>query len=318
MRGSSFIVALALIGGAAHADEDAVAEASADIAEAEGRVADARERLAEAAKDLAGAIRAEHTVGRRDRAFLGVLIAEQGEDGIRVAGVSPGGGAEDAGLEADDVLVAINGESLVGDDEPIDILHEVLEGVDAGDAVEVVVLRGDETMPVEVTTKHVFAHRLHHDFDWRDYVDDSFDWRDYVDDNFDFDFDWHMRTPPRMGFSMRRAGRGFRDHDGLRLADIGEDLGSYFGVDAGVLVLDTPAGSEFKPGDILKRIDGAAVSSSADAYRLLRRLDEDAEAEVRRKNREVMVGVSPRSVRERHRVVVIDGHDEDHEEEEER
>ena len=223
--------------------------------------------------------------------------------------MSPGGGAEDAGLEPDDVLVAINGESLVGDDEPIDILHEVLEGVDAGDAVEVVVLRDDETMPVEVvTTKHVFAHRLHHDFDWRD----------YVDDDFDFDFDWHMRTPPRMGFSMRRAGRGFRDHDGLRLADIGEDLGDYFGVDAGVLVLDTPAGSEFKPGDILKRIDGAAVSSSADAYRLLRRLEEDAEAEVRRKNREVMVGVSPRSIRERHRVVVIDGHDEDHEEEEER
>ena len=312
MKGSSFIVALALVGGAAHADESAAAaeaDAHETVAEAEEQVAQARERLAEAAKDLAGAIRAEHVVGRSDRAFLGVLLAEQGEEGIRVAGVSPGSGAEDAGLEADDVLVAINGESLVGDDEPIDILHEVLEGVDAGDAVEVVVLRDDETMPVEVvTTKHVFAHRLHHDFDWRD----------YVDDDFDFDFDWHMRTPPRMGFSMRRAGRGFRDRDGLRLADIGEDLGDYFGVDAGVLVLDTPAGSEFKPGDILKRIDGAAVSSSADAYRLLRRLEEDAEAEVRRKNREVMVGVSPRSVRERHRVVVIDGHDEDHEEEEER
>ena len=309
MKGNSFIVALALVGGAAHADESAAAaEASgyADVAQAEEQVAQARERLAEAAKDLAGAIRAEHIVGRSDRAFLGVLLAEQGEDGIRVAGVSPGSGAEDAGLEADDVLVAINGESLVGDDEPIDILHEVLEGVDAGDAVEVVVLRDDETMPVEVvTTKHVFAHRL-----------DDFD-IDFSGRDFDSDFEWHMRTPPRMGFSMRRAGRGFRDRDGLRLADIGEDLGDYFGVDAGVLVLDTPAGSEFKPGDILKRIDGAAVSSSADAYRLLRRLEKDAEAEVRRKNREVMVGVSRPSVRERHRVVVID-HDEDHEEEEER
>ena len=308
MKGSSFIVALALVGGAAHAEEDAAAaEASAyaDVAQAEEQVAQARERLAEAAKDLAVAIRAEHVVGRSDRAFLGVLLAEQGEDGIRVAGVSPGSGAEDAGLEADDVLVAINGESLVGDDEPIDILHEVLEGVDAGDAVEVVVLRDDETMPVEVvTTKHVFAHRL-----------DDFD-IDFSGRDFDSDFEWHMETMPRVGVHMRRAGRGFRDHDGLRLADIGEDLGDYFGVDAGVLVLDTPAGSEFKPGDILKRIDGAAVSSSADAYRLLRRLEEDAEAEVRRKNREVMVGVSPRSVRERHRVVVIDGHDEDHEEEE--
>ena len=310
MRGSSFIVALALVGGAAHADESAAAaeaSAHADVAQAEEQVAQARERLAEAAKDLAVAIRAEHVVGRSDRAFLGVLIAEQGKDGIRVAGVSPGGGAEDAGLEPDDVLVAINGESLVGDDEPIDILHEVLEGVDAGDAVEVVVLRDDETMPVEVvTTKHVFAHRL-----------DDFD-IDFSGRDFDSDFEWHMETMPRVGVHMRRAGRGFRDHDGLRLADIGEDLGDYFGVDAGVLVLDTPAGSEFKPGDILKRIDGAAVSSSADAYRLLRRLEEDAEAEVRRKNREVMVGVSPRSVRERHRVVVIDGHDEDHEEEEER
>ena len=48
-----------------------------------------------------------------------------------------------------------------------------------------------------------------------------------------------------------------------------------------MLVLDTPAKSELKPGDILKRIDGAAVSSARDAYRLLRRLEEDAQAEVR-------------------------------------
>lgn len=283
----------------------------------EGRPVDeAAREMGEAARELDEAARemakmqmqrhvwhGEHCVAcHADRAFLGVLIAEQGEHGITVSGLSPDGGAEKAGVVVDDVIVAIDGESLVGDDEPVAILHDILEDVAPGDAVELVVLRDDETIPLEVVTTAPVAdigraaRRLGRNFGWG------------FDRDFDFDFDWRERPH---GWLDRRRGR-----DGLRLVNIGEDLGDYFGVDAGVLVLDTPAESEFMPGDILKRIDGAAVSSAADAHRLLRRLTEDAQAEVRRKNRKVMVGVSPPPQRERRRVIFLDADEqEEHEEE---
>ena len=276
-------------------------------AERQERLAAAKESMEEAiAQTVEAAQQMAEIQGRRirhgghcvacnaDRAFLGVWISEQGEHGITVAGLSPEGGAEKAGVVEDDVIVAINGESLVGDDEPVDVLHEILEDVAPGDAVELVVLRDDETIPLEVVTTvpvsdfRMAARRLG---------------RVGRDLGRDFDFEWRER---RLG-RLDRRGR-----DGLRLADIGEDLGDYFGVDAGVLVLDTPAKSAFMPGDILKRIDGAAVSSAADGHRLLRRLTEDAQAEVRRKNRKVMVDVSPPPKRERRRVVIVD-EDEEHE-----
>jgi len=67
---------------------------------------------------------------------------------------------------------------------------------------------------------------------------------------------------------------------GLQLVDIGEDLGKYFGVDAGVLVLDVPPGSALKPGDILRRIDDADIGNAREAYRLLAELDAAGEATV--------------------------------------
>lgn len=287
----------------AAAREDRRAERQERLAAAKERMEEARKQMAEAAREVAEAIREAELRGHfelveryrhGDRAFLGVLISEQGEHGITVAGLSPEGGAEKAGVVEDDVIVAINGESLVGDDEPVDVLHEILEDLSPGDAVELVVLRDDETIPLEVVTTAPVSDfrmaarrlgRIGRDFDR------------------DFDFDWRERRPARLDR---------RERDGLRLADIGEDLGDYFGVDAGVLVLDTPAKSGFMPGDILKRIDGAAVSSAADGHRLLRRLTEDAQAEVRRKNRKVMVDVSPPPKRERRRVVIVD-EDEEHE-----
>ena len=77
----------------------------------------ARQQLQAAAKRMAKASR-KHLVSAKDRAFLGVLIRDQSEDGIVIAGVTPAGGAEAAGLESDDIIVAINGESLTGRTQP--------------------------------------------------------------------------------------------------------------------------------------------------------------------------------------------------------
>ena len=55
-------------------------------------------------------------------------------------------------------------------------------------------------------------------------------------------------------------------------------------------MLNAPGKSELKPGDIVRRIDDADVASAAEARHLLAGTSgEDAEVEVRRKNRKVVV-----------------------------
>ncbi len=298
------IIAIAAIGAMAYADtSDEADSAATQLAEAQEKMAAARVRMAEAAKEMAAAAKLRWQ--QPDRAFLGVLIADEDQSGIKIAGISPDSGAAEAGLEAADVIVAINDESLLGDDRPLKVLHGVLEGVEPGESVRLMILRDGAEQTVEVTTTPYLAQSGLHHFRWWDALDD-------VDVNIDL---------PSFAIDARSLRQPRRD--GLRLADIGEDLGDYFGVDAGVLVLDTPAQSELKPGDILKRIDGAAVSSTQDAYRLLRRLEQDAPAEVRRKNRKVTVNVAAASARMRLRtgprtgnVMFIESDEEIHEEQE--
>lgn len=263
------------------------------VEDAEGRLVHAERRIAEAAKDLASAWKMRLHGEVPERAFLGVLIARQDEAGIHVGGLSPDGGAEKAGLLPEDVIVAVNGESLRGERRPLRTLQRVLGDVEPGTSVAVAVVRDGEELDFDVATTPAISAK----------------WLDRLLERGDSEFEWIDR------------GRWFGDRrpPGLELVDIGEDLGAYFGVDAGVLVLDTPAASELKPGDILRRIAGAAVSSAEDAYELMRMLEAEAEAEVQRKNRKLTVMLAPpeagwRGPGLRKRVIVVDPDAEDEDE----
>ena len=253
------------------------------LEEAYKELADAQKRLATAAKDLAAVWKTLLHERPPDRAFLGVLIAEQDEHGIRIGGLSPEGGAERAGLLAEDVIVAIDGESLLGERRPLRRLQRVLGDVEPGASVALAVLRDGEELEFDVTTTPSVSVR----------------WLDDL-----LDHEW--LADGRLAWTrLRGSPRG----DGLKLVDIGEDLGAYFGVDAGVLVLDTPADSPLKPGDIVRHIAGAAVASADDAYQLRQRLEAEAEVEVRRRNRNATVVLTPpqdrSSPRWRKRAVVV-------------
>ena len=272
-----FAAALAAAASAHDADERDAARAET-LKQAEANLRDALERMTAASEMV------KLRIGGTDRAFLGVLIADQDEAGIVVAGVSPDSGAEEAGLQADDVIVAINNESLLGDERPLAVLNDVLADIDPGDAVTLNLLRDGAEQTVDVVTSAFNSEAgIRHLQALAEEID------------IDLPFDWRI--------NQIRSARNRRANE-IKLVDIGEDLGEYFDVDAGVLVLDTPARSELKPGDILKRVDGAAVSSAQDGYRLLRRLREDAEAQVLRKKRSVTVAVSPPR-RERRRALFI-------------
>jgi serine protease Do len=70
--------------------------------------------------------------------------------GAAVIAVSPAGPAEDAGIEAGDVIVGFGGEKVTGSDQ----LGELIHSHDPGDSVEVELVRGSstETLTVELGT----------------------------------------------------------------------------------------------------------------------------------------------------------------------
>lgn len=263
--------------------EDETQAARTEMEAARAAMEAAREEVAAAAKRLAKVARhstLQFTLEGPRRAFLGVMLGEQSTDGIVVAGVTPAGGAETAGIQADDIIVAINGESLTGLRRPVNILHRVLDEVAPGTKVNLAVSRDGDTKSFDVGTSPPVT--------WSSSLGPA--GRAYA---------YHLTAPDILhGFEpgqlqlLRQFQPLAGPAAGLQLVDIGEDLGDYFGVDSGVLVLDAPAKSELKPGDILRRIDGADVGSSHEAHRLLAgSAENEAAVEIRRKNRTVSVAV---------------------------
>lgn len=89
-----------------------------------------------------------------DRAVIGVILGESTESGVQVLGLSPDGPAERAGIEQGDLIIALMGESLTGDE--VDgrvILGEAMEEVEPGDELVILVQRDGETVETVVTAE---------------------------------------------------------------------------------------------------------------------------------------------------------------------
>lgn len=77
--------------------------------------------------------------------FIGILF-EAADNGVLVIDVLADSPAEVAGLEVDDVVTAINGETVAQD-----TIRGILAGFAIGDTITVEVTRGDETLSLDVT-----------------------------------------------------------------------------------------------------------------------------------------------------------------------
>ena len=88
--------------------------------EAEDRLAEAARKIAElSSSNLPRLLEIERRIRMDGRPVLGITIASNDDDGpvegVEVRGVSPGGAAVDAGLQAGDIITAVNDESLIAD-----------------------------------------------------------------------------------------------------------------------------------------------------------------------------------------------------------
>jgi S1-C subfamily serine protease len=83
---------------------------------------------------------------RVGRPYLGVSL-EAVDDGVSIAAVSEGSPADEAGLQAGDIITAVNGEAV---EEPADVASAIRE-MEIGDTVTLTITRDGESQDVEVT-----------------------------------------------------------------------------------------------------------------------------------------------------------------------
>jgi len=192
-----------------------------------------------------------------DRAFMGVLLDDDGGDnarGVELIGVTPGGSAQKAGLKAKDIILAVNGESMARADGkmPNKRLMSVLKQLEIGDDVEVIVDRDGRS---ETFDFKLGSYKAGHN--------------DVAKVIKEYQFRGSMQ--PDGGPGQHRFFRHPGKLGGLSLTTIDAELGEYFGTDKGLLVLSAPAvdGMGLKSGDVIVAIGGRAPKSPEKAWRII-------------------------------------------------
>ncbi|MEZ5461323.1 PDZ domain-containing protein [Dokdonella sp.] len=299
----------------AKTDEKAAAAAQtrAELAELRKQIGELSRRMAELSLEL-GDVGPQGYAFRylndQDRAMVGVVLSSEPK-GARIDAVTPDGPAARAGIHSGDLLVSINGESLVlgtGGD-PVKKAGDMLGKLKPGEAVRLGYRRGArDTTVVEVKAERREA------WNWQTLFAADADLEAAIDKDHQRDIERRIEViMSRQGSEAEReaavdarksllqsrslawrsshdgAGEGADPvpmhfemmHEsmpwwGINLASLNADLGHYFGTDSGVLVLSASeeALPDIKAGDVIRRIADTPVARPEQALRTLR--DQDA------------------------------------------
>ncbi len=224
-----------------------------------------------------------------NRARLGVVVRTAVDEdtdqvGAVLESVDAGSAADEAGLEAGDIIVSFGGEVLTGryppadadESEPAIKLIDLVRDYDPGDEVTVEYRRGDRTQSTIVTLDGgggLVGSRL------------------FIGGSDDFGFPELPRVgfdqAPRANVRVQLRGPGSRGGftvlsiigdvwSDIELVGLNEDLGRYFGTEEGLLVIAPPSHEsvELQSGDVILSIDGREPRSPSRALRILRSYEE--------------------------------------------
>lgn len=126
-----------------------LSRAHRELREATREVARAHGEVARASSEHVFA----HQINLGDRAVIGVILGPQTDEGVGIIGVSPDGPAERAGLQAGDTLLSLRGESLARENGGRDRIHGVMQEVQPGETLAVVVDRDGETWNFDIVAE---------------------------------------------------------------------------------------------------------------------------------------------------------------------
>ena len=212
-----------------------------------------------------GAGRAIRLDGRGSQ--IGVMVSDlegAGAAGVRIDGVDDGGPAARAGLREGDVVVEFDGERVRSARQLTRLVQETPDGR----AVEMTVTRGDARQTIEVTPEAGMAA-------WNVGINGD-ELRAEVERGLQ-----GLRLPELRGpmFDFRfdgTAGPGARGRLGVQVESLSDQLGDYFGVKGGgVLVSSVTAASPaekagVKAGDVITAVNGTAIRDAGELVQELR------------------------------------------------
>ena len=212
-----------------------------------------------------GAGRAIRLDGRGSQ--IGVMVSDlegAGTAGVRIDGVDDGSPAAKAGLREGDVVVEFDGERVRSARQ----LSRLVQETPDGRAVKMTVTRGDARQTVEVTPEAATAA-------WNIGVNGD-ELRAEVERGLQ-----GLRLPELRGpmFDFRldgMPGPGARGRLGVQVEALSDQLGDYFGVKGGgVLVSSVSAASPaekagLKAGDVITAVNGTAVRDAGELVQELR------------------------------------------------
>lgn len=230
-----------------------------------------------------------------DRGRMGITVSMEFEPsdsiGALVDAVTPAGPAYVAGIRANDVITAVNGRALVqnaremGKVTPGLALVEMAAQMEAGDTARLDYRRGNQRRRATVVLEK--APEMFDGTTMQRSPMPGSEWPNF----------YFRHEPVPLG--MEEAGPGIVMYRtrvmNLELAPMNPELGQYFGITEGVLVINVPQGSQLglRPGDVVLSVDGRKMSNPNQMFRALLSYEagEPIKFDVTRlKRREVVTG----------------------------
>ncbi len=273
--------------------EKQMRDAEKQMRDAERQMREAEQAMRDAGRKLGDAAHQRLKLERKvvmfgDHARLGIVLRHEKDPrtdsvGAVVEALTPGSPAEEAGLQAGDIVTTFDGKALAGgpvegDDEesgPTLRLLELGKALTDGQKVVLGFRRGAAAKTVTVTARREAGSRMKVISGAPYEIPDMGDIE--IPDIPDFDVDVMI-------------GRHWRD---IELVALDPELGAYFGTSAGLLVVHTPKDDalKLKAGDVILKIGERTPDTPSKAMRILRSYEpgETVPVQVLRKHEKLTV-----------------------------
>jgi len=179
--------------------------------------------------------------------WLGVVLSDEGGEGVTVSGVKEAGPAEKAGLKEGDRILELDGRKV----ERARDIRRAMRDLEPGDTVQIRIQRKSQEKTLTATVGKP-PERVFPGFGPR----------------------WHGEVAPDL-MALNMLGMN-RNYLGVRILSMTEDLRAYFKAPRGRGLLvsrveeDTPAGKAgLRAGDVIIAVDGKGISDRSDIAQAL-------------------------------------------------
>ena len=204
-----------------------------------------------------GEISPEATILRQmhEGAALGIVLSARAS-GVFISAVTPGSGAEQAGLHSGDQIISVRGKALAANTS-VEAVRTSIGTLKADDTVALGIKRGGQILTLTAKATQLPRVLMLGAHDAKLETSDL-----AIQDRFSDDgAGVHRRIK-----IIRNDGLGVSQNSDLDLSKINPDLGSYFGTATGVLALSVQGYAPLLPGDVILRVGNVVTTSPREVF----------------------------------------------------